>query len=90
MNTRYSFRVLTFRLFDDLWDREYIEKEKEKRKKKFKSVEIIVDFPYGLTFFKLIHNMFWNYVKINVEQFDLILLNIKRCLTRSIFIIANI
>lgn len=50
MNTRYSFRVLTFRLFDDLWDREYIEKEKEKRKKKFKSVEIIMDFPYGLTF----------------------------------------
>lgn len=34
MNTRYSFRVLTFRLFDDLWDREYIEKEKEKGKKK--------------------------------------------------------
>lgn len=50
MNTRYSFRVLTFRLFDDLWDREYIEKEKEKRKKKSKSMEIIVDFPYGLTF----------------------------------------
>lgn len=90
MNTRYSFRVLTFRLFDDLWDREYIEKEKEKRKKKIQKRGNYRGFSLWFNIFKLIHNMFWNYVKINVEQFDLILLNIKRCLTRSIFIIANI
>lgn len=47
MNTRYSFRVFTFRLFDDLWDCEYIYIEK---KKKSKSVEIIpMNFPYDLT-----------------------------------------
>lgn len=38
---------------------------------------------FAHNFKQLLIDMFWNYViMINVEQFDLILLNIKRCLTR--------